>query len=151
MDYSESVPPGYSQITAASNPLVVAELRLAPTFAHIVAFSITYELVAVLCSSSFVGALFLLGPSFASVAVFAETERVLGKIGDIGDIANTTVNLLLWGSKLTGKVSVLLTANLVARLVTTALHQMEPVYAVTWILYLLALGYSGGRVSGVIT
>lgn len=150
MDYSVDAPPGYSKVTTTSNPLLMAELRLAPTFAHIVAFSITYELVAVLCGTSFVGALFLLGPSFTAVAVFAETERVLGNVADIGDIANTCVHLLLWASRLTGKVSVLLTANLVARLVTTALHQMEPEYAVMFILYLLALGYSGGRASGVI-
>lgn len=151
MNFPVPAPLGYtSSSTTSTNPLRVAELRLAPTFAHIVAFSITYELVAVICNTSFVGGLFLLGPSFSAVAVFVELEHVLSGVKNVGTLAGTGVELLLWSSRLTGKVSILMCANLVARLVSTALHQMQPAFACLYILYLLALGYSAGRASGTI-
>lgn len=153
MEYQSVNTPAYSPPPIASNPLRLAELRLAPTFAHIVAFSITYELVAALCSRTFTGALFLLCPSFVMVAAFGDAELFLVDAVEActGTLLRSAVRLLLWATKLSVKISVLLTANLVARLVTEAMHQMNVTHAIVFVLYILLLGYGAGRASGAIT
>lgn len=137
-------------MVAVSNPLLVAEVRLAPTFAHIVAFSITYELVSAMCATSFTGALFLLGPAFVLVAVFGEAESILSGAICTGPLVHTVLYALVWLLKLAVQVSMLITANLVARLVTDAIHKMPPVYAAAFVSYILVLGYIAGRASGAI-
>ena len=142
----------YTEVTAArSNALRKAELRMAPVFAHVVAFGITYEIVAVLCKLSFAGSLLLVAPLFGLTTITAVAEELLlFHTLNKGTMQATCARLSMWACKLLGKVAALMTANLVARLVSSSISTLEPIWAALYVGYALLLTYSAGRSGGAI-
>ena len=142
--------PVYNKPAIRRNPLFMAELELAPAFAHVVAFSITYEAVASLCRRTFSGSLLLLGPSVGLVAVLVYAEAMLLPYSTQTTIPGIFVKMVMWLVKLSKQVTVLFTANMVARLTSSAVSEIEPKWGVVFVAYMLVLVYCAARTSGVI-
>lgn len=142
--------PAYTDPVKLRNPLILAEVKLAPAFAHVVAFSITYEVVAVLCRRTFSGSVLLLGPGIGVVAVLTYAERLLAPYSTKSTISSVFIKMVLWAVKLLNQIAVLFTANMVARLTSTSVNAVEPAWAAVFLVYLLILVYCAGRTSGVI-
>jgi hypothetical protein len=142
--------PVYTNPATGRNPLFMAELELAPAFAHVVAFSITYEAVASLCSRTFSGSIMLLGPSVGLVAVFVYAEAMLLPYSTQLTIPAIFIKMMLWVVKLFKQIAVLFTANMVARLTSSAVGEVDPTWGAVFVSYMLVLVYCAGRTSGVI-